>query len=323
MIPFFANDGKDSDRSMKKTSIGGQALLEGIMMRGPVKTAMAVRDPQGEIVLEEHPTKGKDRAKFFKLPFIRGIFNMIDSLSSGYKYLMRSAEICGLDAEEERKKAERGPKWYDSIMDKLLMPLATVLAVVLAIGLFLVLPSLLYNWLAMAFPAISSMYLLRACFEGVIRIVIFVGYIWATSLMKDIRRTYMYHGAEHKTIFCYEAGLPLTVENVRKQKRFHPRCGTSFLILSLLVSIIINMFIRIDTMWLRMIVKILVIPLIVGFGYELIKIAGRTDNALTRIIAAPGVALQHLTVFEPEDDMIECAILAMQKVIPEDGSDAI
>ena len=307
----------------KKTSIGGQALLEGIMMRGPKKSAMAVRDPEGNIVLEENPTKGTDRAKFFKLPVVRGIFNMYDSLSSGYKYLMRSADISGLDAEEEKRKREN-PKWYDSpIVEKMLMPVATVLAVVLAFGLFLWLPMQLWKWLQIPFPGLENRYFWRAAFEGVVRIIVFVLYVWATSLMKDIRRTYMYHGAEHKTIFCYEAGLPLTVENVRKQKRFHPRCGTSFLILSLLVSIVINMFIRIDTMWLRMIVKIIVLPLIIGVGYELIKIAGRTDNWLTRIISAPGVALQHRTVHEPDDDMIECAILAMEKVIPDDGSDVI
>ena len=307
----------------KKTSIGGQALLEGIMMRGPKKSAMAVRDPEGNIVLEENPTKGTDRAKFFKLPVVRGIFNMYDSLSSGYKYLMRSADISGLDAEEEKRKREN-PKWYDSpIVEKMLMPVATVLAVVLAFGLFLWLPMQLWKWLTIPFPGIAEHYFWRAAFEGVVRILVFVAYVWATSLMKDIRRTFMYHGAEHKTIFCYEAGLPLTVENVRKQKRFHPRCGTSFLILSLIVSIVINMFIRIDTMWLRMIVKIIVLPLIIGFGYELIKIAGRTDNWLTRVISAPGVALQHLTVHEPDDDMIECAILAMEKVIPDDGSDVI
>ena len=307
----------------KKTSIGGQALLEGIMMRGPVKSAMAVRDPEGKIILEENPTKGSNRAKFFKLPVVRGIFNMYDSLASGYKYLMRSAEISGLDAEEEKRKQEN-PKWYDApIVDKMIMPVATVLAVFLAFGLFLWLPMQLWKWLAIPFPGLADQYFWRAVLEGVVRILVFVLYVWATSLMKDIRRTYMYHGAEHKTIFCYEAGLPLTVENVRRQKRFHPRCGTSFLILTLLVSILINMFIRIDSLPLRMGVKILVIPLIVGFGYELIKIAGRWDNWLTRIIAAPGVALQHLTVLEPEDDMIECAIAAMEKVIPDDGSDLL
>lgn len=307
--------------SAKKTSIGGQALLEGIMMRGPKVTAMAVRNPEGEIILEEQPTRGTNRAKFFKLPIIRGVFNMVDSLAAGYKYLMRSAEISGVDAEEEKRKAEN-PKWYDApIVDKLLMPIATVLAVVLAVVLFFWLPMQLFTWLSAAVPALDGHYLLRAVFEGVLRILIFIGYVWATSLMKDIRRTYQYHGAEHKTIFCYEAGLPLTVENVRVQRRFHPRCGTSFLILVLLVSIVVSMFIRIDNVPLRMFVKLLTLPLIIGIGYELIKLAGRKDNLLTRIISAPGIALQHLTVFEPDDSMIECAIAAMEKVIPGDGSD--
>ncbi len=307
--------------SVKKTSIGGQALIEGIMMRGPKNTAMAVRDPEGNIVLEETPTKGSSRAKFFKLPFIRGIFNMVDSFTSGYKYLMRSAELSGEDAEEERKRAERGTKWYDTLMDKLLMPIATVLAVVLCVLLFVWLPMKLWEWLCIPFPGLDGNYTVRAIFEGVLRIAIFVLYVWATSLMKDIRRTYMYHGAEHKTIFCYEAGLPLTVENVRKQKRFHPRCGTSFMILVLLVSIVVSMFVHIDNIPLRILVKLLLIPVIVGIGYELIKLAGRKDNTLTHIISAPGMALQHITVLEPDDSMIECAIAAMEKVIPDDGSD--
>ncbi|MBQ8087148.1 MAG: DUF1385 domain-containing protein [Clostridia bacterium] len=305
----------------KKTSIGGQALIEGIMMRGPKNTAMAVRNPSGEIVLEECPTKGTDRKKFFKLPIIRGIFNMIDSLTSGYKYLMRSAEISGMDEEEERKKQERGEKWYDGVVDKLIMPIASVLAVALAVVLFFWLPMQLWNWLGKLFPGIMAHHTLRAVFEGIFRILVFIAYVWGTSKLKDIRRTYMYHGAEHKTIFCYEAGLPLTVENVRKQGRFHPRCGTSFTILVLLVSIVFSMFIHVDTVWLRMLIKLPMIPLIVGVGYELIKLAGRMDNVFTRIISAPGIALQHLTVFEPEDDMIECAIEAMNHVIPTDGSD--
>ncbi|MCQ2437813.1 MAG: DUF1385 domain-containing protein [Clostridia bacterium] len=306
-----------------KTSIGGQALIEGIMMRGPKKTCMAVRDTNKEIILEESETKGSNRPKILKLPFIRGIFNMVDSLSCGYKALMRSAEISGLDAEEEEKKKKRGKRWYDKLVDSLLMPLATVIAVALCLVLFIWLPMQLWKWLGLLVPSIADNYFLRACFEGVLRIIVFVLYVWATSLMKDIRRTYMYHGAEHKTIFCYEAGLPLTVENVRKQGRFHPRCGTSFMILVLIVSIIVAMFIRIDTIWLRMIVKLCTLPIIVGIGYELIKLAGRSDNIVTRIISAPGMALQHLTVFEPEDEMIECAIKAMEAVIPDDGSDQI
>ena len=204
------------------------------------------------------------------------------------------------------------------------MPLATALAFALAFVLFFWMPAQLWKWLQPILPgSVANNYFLRALFEGVLKIALFVGYVWATSLMKDIRRTYMYHGAEHKTIFCYEAGLPLTVENVRIQRRFHPRCGTSFLILTLLVSILITTFIRIDSLPLRLLVKVPTLPLIVGLSYELIKFAGRTDNKLTRIISAPGIALQHLTVFEPEDGMIECAIRAMEKAIPDDGSDEI
>ncbi len=306
----------------KKTSIGGQALIEGIMMRGPKVTAMAVRNTKTkEIVLEEYPTKGQDRAKFFKLPFIRGIFNMIDSLSFGYKCLMRSAELSGLEDEEDEKKKARGPSFWDRLLEKLMMPIATVLAVALALGLFVYLPMQLWKWITFRAPAVAANYYLRACFEGLLRILLFVGYVWATSLMKDIRRTYMYHGAEHKTIFCYEAGLPLTVENVRPQVRFHPRCGTSFMVLMLIVGIIVSMFIRVDNLVLRTGLKLLTFPIVVGVGYELIKLAGRADNLFTRIISAPGKWLQHITTREPDDSMIECAIAAMEKVIPNDDSD--
>ena len=306
----------------KKTSSGGQALIEGIMMRGPEKTAMAVRnDKTKEIILEEYPTKGKDRPKICKVPFIRGIFNMIDSLSFGYKCLMRSAELSGIEEEENEKKKAKGPSVWDKLFDKLMMPVATVLAVALALGLFVYLPMQLWKWITFSAPAVAQNYYLRAAFEGVLRILLFVGYVWATSLMKDIRRTYQYHGAEHKTIFCYEKGLPLTVENVRPQTRFHPRCGTSFMVLMLIVGIIVSMFIRVDNLLLRTALKLLTFPIVVGIGYELIKWAGRRDNLLTRIISAPGKWLQHLTTREPDDSMIECAIAAMEKVIPDDGSD--
>ena len=304
----------------KMTSIGGQALIEGIMMRGPYKSAMAVRNPEGEIVLEECETKGKDRPKFCKLPFVRGIFNMYDSLTFGYKCLMRSAEIAGLDDEPDKKSGKEPSKW-DKLFEKLLMPIATVLGVGLAILLFFYLPMQIWKWVTGANEAVAQNYWLRACFEGVIRIVIFVGYVWATSLMKDIKRTYMYHGAEHKCIFCYEADLPLTVENVRPQSRLHPRCGTSFLILVLIVGIVISMFIRVDFLPLRMLIKLATFPIVIGCGYELIKLAGRKNNLFTRIISAPGKALQRITTAEPDDSMIECAIAAMKRVIPDDNSD--
>ena len=310
----------------KKTSIGGQALIEGVMMRGPKLTAMAVRNPEGEIVLESWETEPKKRAKILTLPFIRGIFNFIDSMKFGYKALMRSAEIAGLEEDEPKKELtpeeqEKQEKKQSATMN-VIMVISSVLAVVLAITLFVALPTFLYSLLEKipSFPQ-GNRYL-QSVFEGVMKIVILVSYLALVSLMKDIRRTFSYHGAEHKTIFCYESGLELTVENVRKQKRFHPRCGTSFLILMVLVSILISLFIppAIPKL-LRVAIKLLLLPVIMGIGYELIKLAGKHDNLLTRIISAPGVLLQRITVFEPDDEMIECAIAAMKEVIPEDGSD--
>ena len=367
-----------------KTSIGGQALLEGIMMRGPKVTAMAVRNPEGEIVLEKWPTVVKEKAKWKKLPFVRGIFNFVETLVFGYKCLMRSAEIAGLDDLEEdtdakkKAKSEQTPleaelavaeetqegalcenvitpteesvasdegeatppaapaepsdekkeeKKEDSKLMNLLMVISTVLAVGLMLVLFFWLPAQIYAWLPDHPFAPDNRYL-KSIIESLIRIVLLVGYMWAVAFMKDIRRTYMFHGAEHKTIFCYEAGMELTVENIRGMRRFHPRCGTSFLIIMVIVSTVIGFFIppvlhanELISTLLRVLIKLALIPLIVGIGYELIKLAGRHDNWFTRIISAPGLLLQRLTVFEPDDDMIECAIVAMKEVIPEDGSD--
>lgn len=341
----------------RKTSIGGQALMEGIMMRGPKMTAMAVRNTKGEIVVEEFETTTKKRPAFCRWPIIRGILGYIDTMVLGYKCLMRSAELSGLeDLVEEKPKKKKDDKVEEAVEEfpvteteeqpteekkedktpKWMMTLVSVVSVVLgfglAIGLFMLLPTFLYGLVA---PLIEGENLVvnsiwKSAIEGVLKVLLLVGYMAAISLMKDIRRTYMFHGAEHKTIFCYEAGLPLTVENVRVQNRFHPRCGTSFLILMLLVSIFISFFIdpisaaisgEVLPLGLRVLVKFALLPIIVGVGYELIKFAGRHDNVLTRIISLPGVWLQHLTVFEPDDDMIECAITAVERVIPDDGSD--
>ena len=387
---------KDDNCCAKKTSIGGQALMEGIMMRGPETTAMAVRNTQGEIVLEKFPTETKKRAKFFKLPIIRGLFNYVDSMAMGMKCLMRSAEISGLEEaedelrrEKEAKKAAKAAKKAEkkgnivandeptaenspevdpadaptcetesaeensaknatekkesSATTAVVMTLGTILGIALSIGLFFVLPTFIFSGLSSLIPALkpentTSASLIQSVIEGIIKLFLIIGYMALMTLMKDIKRTFQFHGAEHKTIFCYEAGLELTVENVKKQRRFHPRCGTSFLILMILVSIFIGFFITPfyvlvlgeDTInelgptlmnVIRAATKILLIPLIVGIGYELIKIAGRYDNWLTRIISAPGVWLQHITVLEPDDSMIECAIAAMNEVIPENDSD--
>lgn len=299
------------NQQTKKTSIGGQALIEGIMMRGPLVTAMAVRHISGEIIVEEWETEGQDKPKWMKLPFIRGIFNFIDSMRYGYKCLMRSAELAGLEDMPADDKDH-------SVLMNILMVLSAVFGVALSVVLFIWLPAFLFRLLSGAVPSLNQA-VIRGVFEGVFRLVLFVGYVAAVSLMKDIRRVFMYHGAEHKTIFCYEKGLPLTVENIREQKRFHPRCGTSFMILMLLVGMVVSMLIPDMNAVLRTVVKLLTIPAVVGVGYELIKLAGRKDNWFTRLISKPGVWMQHITTREPDDSMIECAIAAMEKVIPADS----
>ena len=336
------------------------------MMRGPEKNAMAVRRANGEIFFEENPNQKKKRPRVCRWPVIRGVFGFVDSMVIGYKALMRSAEIAIEDemAEEDKKKAEETaqepqnapeapettateqapvPEGKDAEKTEksgfgkgtmaAIMVIATVLGFALAIGLFIWLPSFLYNLIAKYTPAdwgLSANRYLRSVFEGVLKIAVLVLYMALVSLMKDIRRTFMYHGAEHKTIFCYEKGMPLTVENVKKQRRFHPRCGTSFLILMLLVSIVIGIFIPPTfeginpTLYtvIRAAIKLLLIPLTMGIGYELLKFAGKHENIVTRIISAPGMWLQHITVKEPTDDMIECAIKAFIAVLPDEEREA-
>ncbi len=314
---------------LKKTSIGGQALIEGVMMRGPERTAMAVRHISGEIRFDSWENPTPKLTFLTKLPLVRGVVNFIFSMIYGYKCLMRSVEMSGMEEELEdamvenpeegqapAEKTEKTKKKAEALMN-VTMVVGMVLGVALSLILFMWLPIQLFKWLSTAVPALDNR-AIRGIFEGVVRIVIFLGYMLAVSRMKDIRRTFMYHGAEHKSIFCYEKGLPLTVENVRQQSRFHPRCGTSFMVLMLLVGIIISILIPIAHPVLRTAVKLLLLPLTVGIGYELIKLAGRCDNWFTRFISAPGVWMQHLTTVEPEDDMIECAIMALEAVIPED-----
>ena len=417
----------------KKTSIGGQALMEGIMMRGPKKSAMAVRNPQGEIVLEVTDIAKDKRPFITKIPIARGVYNFISSMIIGYKALMRSAEISGLEEIEEElakekaakkaaKKAKKEGKLpteenvsvetvaeeivakeaiaEEAIADETVAEEAvaeeavaeeaiaeeavaeeavaeetvaeeieakdadaedvaateepaaeksdvkpekkkssglttaiTVIAGVLGVALALVLFIFLPDFLAgLASDPLPNSTVWRPIFAGILKILILIIYMALVCLMKDIRRTFEYHGAEHKTIFCYEAGLELTVENVRKQRRFHPRCGTSFLILMLIVSIGIGLCI--DPIYMAItgnpeptnkllfsLIKLCLLPITMGIGYELIKLAGRHDNLFTRIISAPGMWLQRLTVKEPTDDMIECAIKAFEAVVPEDNSD--
>ena len=299
----------------KKTSIGGQALIEGIMMRGPELSSMATRMPDGSIDVETWDTyKGKKIHWTRKVPFLRGIFNMVDSMIVGYGCLMKSAEKAGVEDEEPSKF----DKWLeqklgDNLM-KVLGGIAVVLGVVLAAVLFIFIPTGLSSLLK---PLIGTGIGL-SLIEGLIKVIILVGYMWLCSRMPEIHRVFEYHGAEHKSIACYEAGLPLTVENVRPQRRFHPRCGTSFLFLVVFISIIVGSFISWDNAVLRMVIKLLLIPVVVGISYELIKLAGRSDGLLTKIVSAPGLWLQRITTCEPDDGQIECAIAALTAVIPED-----
>lgn len=299
----------------KKTSIGGQALIEGIMMRGPILSSMATRMPDGSIDVETWNTyKDKKIHWTRKAPFIRGIFNMVDSMVVGYGCLMKSAEKAGVE-DEEPSKFDR---WLEQKLGDNMMKVLGTVAVVLGVGLAAVLFVLIPTGLSSLFKPVIGTGIGLSLIEGLIKVIILVGYMWLCSRMAEIHRVFEYHGAEHKSIACYEAGLPLTVENVRPQRRFHPRCGTSFLFLVVFISIIVGSFISWKNALLRMLIKLLLIPVVVGISYELIKLAGRSDGLFTRIISAPGLWLQHITTCEPDDGQIECAIAALTAVIPED-----
>lgn len=296
--------------------------MEGVMMRGKSGIATAVRDQDGVIRLEADRLKPQSEVnKIAKLPVIRGAVNFFSSMVTGVKILMRSAEVYG---EEEGGEPSKFEKWLSKTFKVDIMSVVITLGVVLglafSIGLFFVIP----HFLGRLFSTyVTDKLIWVNLFEGLLRILIFVCYVLLTSLMKDIKRTYMYHGAEHKTIFCLEKERELTVENVKEQSRFHPRCGTSFMILMLIVGILINLLIvtlfpqvtNLNILWVA--IKILMVPFICGLGYELIKICGKYDNFITRIIAAPGMWVQRLTTKEPEDDMIEVAIASIIAVLPD------
>lgn len=315
----MSNSKKRNPNEKFQSKIGGQALIEGIMMKGPDTAAMACRLPSGEIDLEQWAVRnGKNAPWYRKCPLIRGSVVFVQSMIEGYRCLTKSAEKQGDFEEEEMSPFEQ--KLNRLFGDKLMTVVSgvgIVFGVLLSVALFLYVPMLVTSLLG---EALSNGFV-KALVEGLIKITLFVGYLWATSRMKEIRRTFMYHGAEHKTITCYESDLPLTVENVRPQCRFHPRCGTSFLILTLIVSILVFTMVTWKTLWMRIILKILLLPVVCGISYELIRLAGKYENPITRIISAPGMALQHLTTVEPEDDMIECAIAALKPCIPENQED--
>ena len=304
-----------------RTSIGGQALIEGILMRGPEKQAIVVRNQEGGLERQvKELTLIKDKYPILGWPLIRGTVNFISSMVNGVKALSYSASFFPDDETEQPSKLD---KWLEDHLssekaEKVIVAVSVFLGIALSVGLFILLPTLLAGIVG---QYIEQKWIVNIL-EGVLRITIFVGYMWLVSRMNDIRRVWMYHGAEHKTIACYESGDELTVENARKHSRFHPRCGTSFMFLVMIVSILVFSVVSWKNVFIRMVMRIALLPIVVGISYELIKVAGRYDNIVTRIISAPGKALQHITTAEPDDSMLEVAIEAMKEVIPEEkGAD--
>ena len=313
------------DKKMHKTSVGGQALIEGVMMQGPRGIATAVRKTDGDIVVKHHEFNHlRDKHKFWGLPVIRGMVNFVESMILGYRMLMYSAEASGMEDLED-VEMNKFEKWLtDKLGDKfmnILMGIATVLGFALAFVIFFYLPVLAFNKLNQAFD--GSLTPWQGTIEGVMKILIFVIYIALVSQMKDIKRTFMYHGAEHKSIACYEAGKELTVENVRESCRFHPRCGTSFIFVMLIFSTVLSKIFpsiaQVRVLW--MLLKLAFIPLLMGVGYEFIKYAGKHDNLLVKILSAPGLWMQRLTTKEPTDDIIEVGIESLKAVITDNPED--
>lgn len=310
---------------MKYSGIGGQAVIEGVMMRNQKKCAVAVRKPDQTIeVKEETITSFADKHPFAKLPIIRGVVSFIESLSIGTKTLNYSASFYeeeeGQAGEKDEKKEQKKEQ-----MDDILSGVITVVAIILAIGIFLFVPMMISNLLRKVIVSTA----LRGLIEGVIRVIFFVAYVKMISLMDDIKRVFMYHGAEHKCISCIESGKELTVENARDSSKVHKRCGTSFLLVVMLVSILFFMFIDMKSVWLRMGLRILLIPVIAGVSYEFIRFAGSHDNAVVKILSKPGLWLQSMTTKEPTDDMLEVAIASVEAVFDwkdfigmEEGEDA-
>lgn len=347
---------KRENKCSKKASIGGQAVIEGIMMKGPKRTVLAVRTPDNSIVVEDVKSVSiTERFSFLKAPFLRGVVNFVEAMIVGYRTLMRSADLSGMtdleDDDDKKKKKdslkedvavneteqseaneadstnEKGSEKASDLLMSIVMVIATVLGVALAVFLFMWFPSFLFDLLKKATVEAIEPY--RALIEGIMKIIIFILYITAVSQTKDIKRIFMYHGSEHKTIFCYENGLELTVENVRKQSRFHPRCGTSFMFLMIAVGIVISTLVgfafpvvkTVRALWVT--IKIILIPLFCSIGYELIRFCGRHDNLFTRIVSAPGLLIQRLTTKEPDDQMIEVAIESIKAVLPEETNEQI
>jgi len=294
---------------MKSSNIGGQAVLEGVMMRNGDDYAVAVRKPDGEIEVKQEKYRSVIKwRQLTRIPFVRGVFNFVDSMVLGMSTLTYSASFYEEEELAEELSAEQALK--EEKKEKIIMGITMAFSFVLAIGIFMVLPYFLSDLLKKVIPS----YTLRIVLEGIIRIIIFVGYIGAISFMKDIKRLYMYHGAEHKCINCIEQGLDLNVENVRKSSKEHKRCGTSFMLFVMIVGIVLMFFVRVDSPVLRVVARVVLLPVIAGISYELIKWAGSSDNIVVNLLSKPGLLLQRLTTKEPDESMIEVGIKSVEAV---------
>lgn len=297
------------------TSIGGQAIMEGIMMRGPEKTAVAVRLADGSIHMKTQPTPKMNR--WAKVPLIRGVVNFVSSMIQGTKVLMYSADVLEENYPDEYEK-DKFDIWMEEKFGKekawkVLMAFSVLIAIVLAVSIFMLLPTVVVGWLS----AVTDSIILLNLAEGVVRMIIFIGYVLLISKMKDIRTVFEYHGAEHKTIHCFENNLELTPENAQQFYTLHPRCGTSFLMFVMVIAVLAHALMGWPNVWIRIISRILVLPLIAGVSYELLKWAGRSDNWIVKILSLPGIYLQKLTTKEPNEKQLEVAIAAMKAVLPE------
>lgn len=301
----------------RRGKVGGQAVLEGVMMKSGENIAITVRREDGTKVTEVSKFSSvRKKCAFFRIPIIRGIVNFIEMMIMSLNTLNKSAAMLGIDEEMQESKFEKWLKKHfgKSVMD-FVMVIAMILGVALALFLFIYLPTLFTSLIEKATGDIG---LWKGVIEGGIKIVIFVAYLLLVSLMKDIRRTFEYHGAEHKSVFCYEAGEELTVENVKKQSRFHPRCGTSFMFVMILLGIIAGLFVTWDNKLLRVLIKLLLLPIVMGIGYEFLMFAGKHDNIIVRILSAPGLWMQRITTREPDDSQIECAIASIKAAMPDE-----
>ncbi len=312
---------KNTNSCAFKTSIGGQALIEGILMRGPKKQAIVCRSADGLVEKTEDLHFIKDRFPILGWPLIRGCAVFLSSMINGMKALTYSASLVPLEDQGEPDKLDR---WIEAHFSEekaknIIIGVALVLGIALSLFLFIFLPAMIVSFIK---PLTESLFV-RNLAEGLTRVVILLAYMKLVTLTPDVRRLFSYHGAEHKTIFCYEHGKPLTVENVRPESRFHPRCGTSFLLVVVVVSILVNSVVRVENTFARMGFHLLLLPLVVGISYEINRWCGMHDNMLSAVLSAPGKWLQRITTNEPDDGMIECAIRAIELVIPEEkGSDA-